>query len=92
MTTMDTTSNNVELMGTLKLSNMIPVPDSELTPYNIKNENDNKYRQLLEKEYAFIYSNSKMILKNAKIIYQQKLSQHSLTNKLDAPNLFKKYS
>ena len=31
-----------ELKGTLKLSNMIPVPESELTLYDIKGEQDSK--------------------------------------------------
>ena len=40
MTTTDTATGTLELKGTLKLSNMIPVPFSELTQYRISDEAD----------------------------------------------------
>lgn len=72
MTSDDSVTGLTELKGTLKLSNMIPIPDSELTYYNINDEEDASYRKLVEKEYAFIKSNMDTIFKNANIIYNQK--------------------
>ncbi|MCD7792313.1 MAG: type III toxin-antitoxin system ToxN/AbiQ family toxin [Oscillospiraceae bacterium] len=72
MTTKDTMSGELELKGTLKLSNMIPVPPSELTPYDISLESDLSYRQIVLKEWDFIRSNKQMIMKNARVLYNQK--------------------
>lgn len=35
------------LYGTLKISNMIPVPITELEPYMISNETDSKYKEVI---------------------------------------------
>lgn len=72
MITNDTVSGDAELKGTLKLSNMIPVPSGELSPYDISQETDANYRQIVQKEWDFIKSNLSMIRKNATIIYNQK--------------------
>lgn len=40
-------SGKAELLGTLKLSNMIPVPLSELTLYDLSNEPDFPYKCLI---------------------------------------------
>ena len=71
MTSMDS-NGELELKGTLKLSSMIPVPDSELTLYDIEGEQDSNYKILLEKEWAFIRDNIHLIFKNAKILYNQR--------------------
>lgn len=42
------------LKGTLRISNMIPVPDSELLLYEPKKEKNEDYRILVEKELEFI--------------------------------------
>lgn len=76
MTTKDSKSGEIELKGTLKLSNMIPVPESELTFYSINDEADSNYKRLVEKEYAFIKSNQNLILKNASILYNQKIKMN----------------
>lgn len=78
MTTMDTVSGELELKGTLKLSNMIPVPLSELTPYNISKETDTNYRQIVEKEWNFIRSNATLIMRNARVLYNQKTKSDKL--------------
>lgn len=65
-------SGELELKGTLKLNNMIPVPESELTIYDLDGEQDSNYKILLEKEWEFIRSNTKLIFKNAKVLYNQK--------------------
>lgn len=85
MTTADTISGTLELMGTLKLSNMIPVPPSELTQYRISDEVDLHYKQVVLKEYSFITANLSMILRNASVIYRQKTNASRLFADKEAP-------
>lgn len=61
------------LYGTLRISNMIPVPITELEPYIIADESDLKYKQLILGELRFITKNTDKIVKYAKIVYNQKL-------------------
>ncbi len=61
------------LYGTLRISNMIPVPITELEPYILSNEKDLKYKDVILGELKFINSNSDRIVKNAKIVYSQKV-------------------
>lgn len=63
-----------ELKGTLRLSNMIPVPESELILYDIDSELDFNYKSLIQKELVFIRKNKEMIKSNANILYRQKLN------------------
>ena len=65
-------SGELELKGTLKLSNMIPVPASELTLYDVEHEQDLFYKALIHKEMLFIRKNKNKIVQNAKILYKQK--------------------
>lgn len=60
------------LKGTLRISNMIPVLDSELILYEPKYEKNKNYKILVEKELEFIEKNENMIKKYASIIYNQK--------------------
>ena len=56
--------NNIPVLkGTLRISNMIPVPNSELILYEPKNEQDKNYKILVEKELDFIDKNIGMIKK-----------------------------
>ena len=61
-----------KLYGTLRISNMIPVPITEITPYFIKDEKDVNYKNLILSEIRFIKKNTEKILKSAKILYKQK--------------------
>ena len=61
-----------ELKGTLRISHMIPVPPSELQLYDIENEPDNTYKDLVQNEMIFIRKNQDKILANAKLLYKQK--------------------
>ena len=45
--TSQSSSGELELKGTLKLSNMIPVPASELTLYDMEHEQDSFYKALI---------------------------------------------
>lgn len=62
------------LRGTLRISNMIPVPASELELYDLENESDGNYKSLIEKELIYIRKNKKKIWDYANILYKQKLN------------------
>lgn len=61
------------LYGTLRISNMIPVPITELEPYFISNENDLKYKEVILGELRYINNNTDKIMKYAKTVYNQKM-------------------
>ena len=75
---MNSKTGELELKGTLKIGNMIPVPESELTLYDIQSELDSKYKDLVTKEYEFIKKNTDLILKNASIVYKQKVCREKI--------------
>ncbi len=60
------------LLGTIKLSNMIPVPQGRLVLYNPDLEEDSHYKDLVEKEIRYINRHTPEILKNATVLYKQK--------------------
>ncbi len=61
------------LYGTLRISNMIPVPITELEPYILSNEDDLKYKEVILGELRYINDNSNKIVKYAKTVYNQKV-------------------
>ncbi len=65
--------NGGRLYGTLRISNMIPVPITELEPYTISDESDLKYKDVILGELRYIDNNSDKIIKYAKIVYNQKI-------------------
>jgi protein AbiQ len=66
-------SEGGRLYGTLRISNMIPVPITELEPYILSDENDLKYREVILGELRYINNNSNKIMKYAKTVYKQKI-------------------
>jgi len=73
-----------EIKGSLRFNYMVPVPDECVVPLIIKEEKDQKYKDLLNKEYSFCKNNEKKILKKASKIYEmvtknkkQKLTDNS---------------
>lgn len=85
---------NSVLKGTLRISNMIPVPDNELILYEPKLEKDKNYKILVEKELEFIGKNENLIKKYAKILYNQKNNNYNvsyLANVVDFKLLEQKY-
>ncbi len=70
----------LELKGTLRMSHMIPVPSSELILYDLDNETDLAYKDLVQKEVIFIRKNKDKIMKNAEVMYKQKISNHEAVN------------
>lgn len=61
-----------ELKGTLRISHMIPVPDTELELYDMNNETDQKYKELIQNEIIFIRKQKEKIISNANLLYKQK--------------------
>lgn len=59
-----------ELKGTLRISHMIPVPASELELYDLENEEDSNYKDLVQNEMIFIRKNREKIMDNAKLLYK----------------------
>lgn len=62
-----------ELLGTLRISHMISVPESEIALYDIDNEIDERYKDLIMNELTFIRENETKIIKNATVMYKQKM-------------------
>ena len=62
--TSQSSSGKLELKRTLKLSNMIPVPASELTLYDMEHEQDLFYKALIHKEMLFIRKNKNKIIQH----------------------------
>ncbi len=71
--------NSPVLKGTLRISNMIPVPDSELILYEPKKEKNRNYRILVEKELEFIGKNEEKIKRYANILYKQKINNYDVS-------------
>lgn len=63
-----------ELKGTLRISHMIPVPESELELYDLENESDDTYKDLVQNEIIFIRKSREKIISNAKLLYKQKVA------------------
>jgi len=61
-----------ELKGILRISHMMPVPDSELILYDLESEADSEYKALVQNEIVFIRKNKDKIRSNAELIYKQK--------------------
>lgn len=71
--------NYLKKKETLRISNMIPVPESELMLYEPKFEQNRNYKILIEKELEFIDKNENMIKKYAQIIYNQKINSYNVS-------------
>lgn len=67
--------NKDKLYGTLRLNNMIPVPESELVKYDLNDEGDLRYKMLVLNELYFVRANAKRIEEAAKKLYEKKLAQ-----------------
>ena len=64
--------NNKDLFGTLRLSNMIPVPNTEIEYYDIQKEKDEFYKFIVLNELRFINKNKKIIVYYSNSLYNQK--------------------
>lgn len=66
------------LKGTVKLSNMIPVPEKAIFDYDIEREENEQYKALVRKEYEVLKQKERKILKNAECLYRQKTKEDIL--------------
>lgn len=66
------TKGEKELKGTLRISHMIPVPEAELELYDLDNESDAEYKDLVQNEVVFIRKQGERIAANAQLLYKQK--------------------
>lgn len=66
------TAGEKELKGTLRISHMIPVPETELELYDLDNEPDAEYKDLVQNEVIFIRKNKERIIANANLLYKQR--------------------
>lgn len=63
------------LLGTIKLNNMIPIPDVYVEKYDFENESDENYKNIVKSEFKWISENSSRITKNAKLLYHFKKNE-----------------
>ena len=63
---------------------MIPVPITELDPYVVSEEKDQKYKEVVLGELWYINNNSNKIIKYTKIVYEQKNEKYRYS-------IYKKY-
>lgn len=68
------------LLGTLKIGNMIPVPDKCVSNYDVNNEPDTFYKNLIIDELDFITRNYNQILTRANSTYKQKITNDTRFN------------
>lgn len=72
-----------QLLGKIKLSNMIPVKSEQLTLYDVYGETDKKYQSLIVKEMICIRKCKEEIKKNALVLYSQKAKGYENVSYLD---------
>ena len=68
------TEDNKELKGTLQIGTMIPVPDDAIELYDVENEPDQAYKDLVNEEIIYIRKHEKKIIRNAKILYSKRIA------------------
>ena len=78
------------LLGKIKLSNMIPVKSEHITLYDINGEPDKKYQSLVVKEMICIRKGRDEIRKNALVLYNQKTKNYKNINYLNETLDFKR--
>lgn len=64
--------HNGKILGKILINNMVPVPSSELTYYDVNSEKDTRYKSLVLKELRIINAGKEKIISNAVKLYEQK--------------------
>jgi protein AbiQ len=64
--------------GTIQINNMIPVPSIELKEFDIKKEQDVKYKSVLLDQLIYIDNHKEKILKKANRLYEF-VTKHKIT-------------
>jgi len=69
----------IDFLGKLLFSNMIPVPESELNLIDLDNYPNEKYKLLLQNQIRYLRKNQSKLEKNhAKLIYKQKINNEKI--------------
>lgn len=68
-------------MAVININNMIPVPDDVIIRYEIQNEKDIKYRDLLRNEYKICKQKESLIINNANKLYRKVTIYNSYISK-----------
>jgi len=69
-----------ELLGTIKLNNMLPVPSNQIIDYSLEKELDENYKNLIIDELEWIQKNTTYIKKTAKTLYFIKKNEDNHIN------------
>ena len=72
-------NGNKILRGTLRISNMVPIPMEEVKEYDILSETDTKYLDVINDEISFIRKNQKNIIKKAELVYRQRVQKQNIS-------------
>ncbi len=82
--------NSENFLGKLRFSNMIPVPDSELTLLDIDSLTDLKYKNMLNTQVIYIRKNTTTLQEDhAEVIYNQKTKNYPNIGYLNSTADFK---
>ena len=81
---LEVNENDTKLLGTLKLNDMIPVPLRFIENYQIENEKDENYKNVILAEQKWIMKNQEYICKKAEKIYKFKANENKYINKDNA--------
>lgn len=73
-------SSKPQLLGTIKLNNMIPIPNSEIIYYDLSKETNIKYKNLVIDELYWIQRNTRKIQNAAKTLYNLKINEQDNIN------------
>ena len=64
-----------ELLGTITINNMIPVPDIEIVKYDVDNETDIDYKNLVLDEMRWVEKNDNEIIEKSRNLYFAKVNE-----------------
>ena len=64
-----------ELLGTITINNMIPVPDTEIVKYDVDNETDIDYKNLVLDEMRWVEKNDNEIIEKSRNLYFAKVNE-----------------
>lgn len=62
--------------GVLNFNNMIPVPQEQLIPFNIEEEDDKKYKELLRNQSTILNRMKRKLHQTAKTLYKLRTTEY----------------
>ena len=73
-------NNKLELLGKIKLNCMIPVPDNAIIDYDLNNELNKKYKDLIINEFLWLQRNETLVINSAEKLYKIKCNEDKYIN------------